>query len=692
MNELMSVYSQLQGLLENPNCAVLEQFKEKTLESNLSKEERAELSEKIFTLAQEIPFEETLFIDLLAFAEELKDKAPETLCRSGSLYLQYSLLRNKRQFILLALDKFSLADELDPQFFNTYPKWYHVWGNVFAALAHHLSDATFLERALQKYEMAEKGGKNYELYWDWAEAWKHIGTYSKESADFQKAIEKYAFAEFLGANLPHFRIDYSEALHQLGMLTGNPLLLESALKMLREVISNTYRPEESSSAYDKAWVCCATVAKSLYELTRQKEHFDAADTLIHEAILANPKHADLWICWGELHLDSAWMTANIKEVESALDKLTSLKVKEIDPIKLSALLGKGLVFLGFFLEDLKLLKDGRERILKALEVLPDSEELLYSAGMAHFTFGNYFSDLEEYAKAISCFHKALEIDTAAVKNWHGLFQAYFAMGMQEKEPFYMQKAMGAIERLCKLRPLCGDYVSEWGNTLLRLRQMEPDSSVHLALIEEAIEKLKRGWELRGGLDTLYSLGCAYDMLGDVTANEEDYEKSIEILTKVYEKLPEAEYVRYHLGLALSHYGELTADVESLYQAKELLQSVIKSHGEDEILYCDLGYTLLNLAVLTQDPLHLEQSEELKREAEKILVHAAELGDGNACYHLACLYALSDYSESALKYLKLAEQREALPTCEDLESDEWLAQIRELEAFQEFLSLRRKDDE
>jgi tetratricopeptide (TPR) repeat protein len=155
-------------------------------------------------------------------------------------------------------------------------------------------------------------------------------------------------------------------------------------------------------------------------------------------------------------------------------------------------------------------------------------------------------------------------------------------------------------------------------------------------------------------------------------------------TKAFEKKPTELHIRYHLGLALSHLGELTLNADCLTQAVELLESVAKIEQEDENVFCDLGYALLNLSELIFDSRHPEEGETKRREAEKALIRAAELGSGDACYHLACLYSLSGFYEASMHYLKKTEEAGQLPSKEDMEHDEWLEGVRSTEAFQDFL--------
>lgn len=429
--------------------------------------------------------------------------------------------------------------------------------------------------------------------------------------------------------------------------------------------------------------------KVRYQLTHNKEHFEESDTLFREAILATPKNGELWLDWGELYLQAGWLKRDLKLVEIGLEKLTAFKIKECDPLRASYLLGMGLVIFGLFLENLKLIKDGQERIRTALEVAPDHSQLNFASAFGDLGFGLYFSDETVFARAASIFEKRIQEDATSTENWHALFQTYLAWGLKVDDPSLIRKGIWAITRLCELCPFSSIYLNEWGVSLLRLRQLECSKEEAQAYIEEALIKFRKASDLGEDDETFYNWGCALDLLGDLTADEEDYAKAIDLLTKAFEKKPSELHVRYHLGLAFSHLGELTLNADCLMQAVELLEVVAKVDQEDECIWCDLGYTLLNLSELVFDSLHPEEGEKMRYEAEKALTHAAELGSGDACYHLACLYSLSGYYDASIHYLKKAEEADHLPSREDLENDEWLDGVRKTEAFQDFL-MKDKD--
>lgn len=627
-------------------------------------------------------------LDTLEKAEKLLPEDAPLLCRSARVLFRFGIFNGKGRFFLLALDKLKRAEEKDPLFLDSTPIWWQLWGNILIQLGKLLDDTSFFEMAIQKYQKASKVAKELdpEVYWDLGDAWTLMGHKSGEPGDLSKALSQFREAQNLGIDSPFFLLDYANALTLYGQLTGNPHTVEEAISCFHHVILKTYRSqEEPAVSYLVGWRKFALAHKMRYQLAHHKEHFEECDAAFREAILASPKNGDLWLDWGELYLHAGWLKRDIKLIEVALEKLTSTKIKECDPIRASLLLGLSLVSFGLFLENLKLMKDGQERIRIAFDAAPQSGDLLFALAFADMAIGLYYSDDAFFAKAAPIFEKGIQANNGSVHNWHALFQTYFAWGVNQDETSLIQKGIKAITRLCELCPFSPIYLNEWGIALLRLRQMEGSKEQAQAYIEEAIDKFRKACELCEEDEILFNWGCALDLLGDLTAEEEDYARAIDLLTKVFEKKPSEVQVRYHLGLAFSHLGELTQNADCLSQAVELLDSATKINPEDENFWSDLGYAGLNLSQLIFDSIYPAEGEKIRLEAEKALLRAVELGSADACYHLACLYSLSGFYDASLHYLLKAAMNGHLPPREDLENDEWLDGVRETEDFQDFLT-------
>ena len=673
-----------------------ESFDRENVIGSLSSEDRVELANLILQECEKVvlnsarPLSEEMVLHSLSFAEELAPSSAELICREAALLFRIGLLQSaqakKGHSFLLALDKITRAEVVDDTFFEKKPLWWHLWGNILVALSQSVGDETYLVNALTKFERGaqvaekEEASLTMQLYWDFGNAWIQLGKNSQEIGDIQKGIEKFRKAASLGCSEPNFRIDYGESLVALVALNGETCFLEEATKKFKRAISETYSPDgDQSPTHVRGWMLYAKTAQKLAECGGEEEE---ADKVFQDAIIALPDQAELWLDWGELFLRLGWIQKNLSFIETALEKLTSAKVSECDPLRTSALLGQGMTFLGLFIEDLKLLREGEERISAALDIAPENNELILASALSALAFGLYFSEASYFEQAAYRFRLAIAQNSSSPYPRYGLFQSYLFWGVLKKNSGLIQKGLQAIARTVELTPHSGHFWSEWGVALMQLDSIEKGQA------GKAIEKFKQAIAIKDDLGWLFNYGSALDALGDQKGDEFYYDKAIHMLSHVYEKRPNSGRVRYQLALAYSHRGELTSNVENLYHAADLFEAVVRQEQDDDVVWCEWGYTLLNLAELISDPVHPEKGQELRKEAESRLMRAAKLGNGPANYHLACLYSLSGIYNVAMDYLKRAELSAALPAIEDIESDEWLEDLRQTTAFQEFLEFRR----
>ena len=533
---------------------------------------------------------------------------------------------------------------------------------------------------INELEEALKKERSFQRLWDTAAAWLTIAEQSQEFVDLQRSIELYRLASRKKEVHPPFLASFGEALLLFGSFLGDPAYVREGLEILRQAIQG----KEIC-----AWRSFAEGHKLLYDLTGNREDFEKADSTFQRAIIATPEQSQLWLQWGVMFLESGWRRRQLSEIEMALEKFTSLKMNDCPPALVTAYLGEGLALLGLFLDDLKLIHDGKEKVITILNQHEEFPELLVAMGMVQLIEGLYFQDAGHFTNAVDFFHKGLESNSRDLRCSHALFQAYLGWGVTMRDSGCLMDACDAIERLSSLRPSSSVHLIEWGTALLRLCQLEEDSLEQQAICEEAIDKFRKAVELNGDMEAEYQLGSTLDLLGDITGVEEYFEEAIEILTRLHCRLPGDLQVTFHLAMALSHHGEFTANVELLFEAVRTFEEVAGRDPEDEEAFCHLGYTQLLLSEHTYDANHPEKSQELRSQAEGSLMRALSLGSNETNYHLACLYSLSGLTEKSLDYLKRADVAKALPPEEDLQHDHWIENVRKTDAFVDFMEERKR---
>lgn len=663
--------SQFLELVQEGQHKQLASFLKEVLNSQLEQSDKDFFADSLISLLDEtiMPLKnETLFHELIVF---LYHFVPERCGEIARLYYIFGTYSGKGRYYLYAQDKISELKEHDGAL-------NHLWGKILIALGHYVSEDLFFEQAIDKFQDAcRQSGASLPLLWDWAKGWKELSDRSGEISDLKQAIAHFQKALAFKPGEALFFIHFAETLYAFAHLSGNSHYIDESIEMYKISLLKQETPQ--------GWMGYAYAHVKRYELTHSQDHFNEANRVIEEAIAATPEQADLWMLWGELYLRAGWNNRTLAEVELAVEKLSSMKIQECSPVKVSALLSHALITLGLILEDLKLLGEGRERVLNILSTLPDVPQLVYTAGCSYLAHAIYFSDTAAFEQSVFYFQQGVERDITDVDSWFGLFQAYFGWANAADDPLYFRKCLKAIERVCQLRPCSPFYLMSHGVTLLSYSKHENSQE---PAIEEAIVKFKKALLIREEFEVSFHYAHALNALGELTQDEKRYELAINTLTPLYNKLPTDMSIALELAIAHIGYGEFASNVGHLERAITLLEMLAQREKEDDIILTQLGYARLLLSELIDDPSTALKVKKLRSDAEGALIAAAQLGNGQACYYLACLYSITNHLDLALEYLLRTEQMEELPPIGDMEHDEWLCNLCGYDAFEEFLSGRR----
>ncbi len=672
----------------------LELFTPASFWKELKSDEKEKLADLFFKRAEEALAEqnEEKLSESLTHAEEILEGRYDAVLKLSTFLYRFGVGKENKNSLLLALGKMVQIEEKTPEFFERDYRASHLWGNLLVALHRIQPDDSFLEKAIQKYEkallVADKKNQFalHEVYWDLGVAYLYLGNRSKEFSDLKHSVDAFAIASKYSSSIPHFWLDYGEALLQLGKLLGEPDYLREAVGLYKEVIAKLSALETPREiAYTRAWTLYALTSKKIVELTHDEDEFDEASKVLQEALVACPELAFLWLHWGELYLRFGWVKRDLSFLDKGLEKLTALKTTDCDQEHLSALLSEGLILLGLCLEDLRLIKEGEKRVLSTLS--QGRFEQFYAAGISNYAQGCYFGDEKYFLEALDFFERALLIDSSSLFARNMIFECGMNLAELKGETHYVRKSVETIARASQLAPKVPLYWSAWGIGLLKWHFLERNQPL---LVEQAIEKFRKAISLdekNPDLKCLFHYGIALDTLGGMMEDEKAYESAIEILSDVHEKLPDSLSVIEQLALVYFHLGELTGKIENHFRAIDLFESVVKYDQEDDGAWCGLGCTYLNLSEHLEGPIESEQSEEMKIKSTAALLRSAELGNQEALYQLACLHSLKGNLEKSMEYLLKAEAFQALPEMEELMHDAWLENVRQTEAFRTFLMTR-----
>lgn len=635
--------------------------------------------EKMLIHSQEEEIEKK-FSSLFRLFEKLSMQDEEVLYREAKIYYQIAIYTQKKLFLIRAIKK---LQKIQLEILEVSPLFLHLYGQLLISLSRFSKKSEDLEEAITKLAKCATLVETFsselrsEIYWDLGRAWVYLGEMSLEVHDTRKGVDIYAKAALLNFQTSHFWIDYAEGLYLLSLQTGSLSFLETAIDYLKKAILESDAVNQKAS-YKRAWKLFLTAKLKLIDM--QDGDISSIDSLFFEAIAAIPEELDLWLKWGEFYMLQGWVKKDLSLIEKGLEKLTTPKISTLDPLTFSALLGSGLAMLGLFIDDLRVIKEGEKRIEVAQKLAPKHRDLLYASGLCSLILGLYFSDEKYLKQGASHFNKVRAFNKYDVYYLHGYFESILSIGVLNKDDKYFKKALSINEHLVKLRP--NSFIFHYEAGLLLLQYGESN----ILILKKAVARFQKAMSFKGAdLKCLYHYATALDTLGTLSSDSSYFEEGIEILTPMVAEMGSSNLnILYRLTFLYAHLGETTDDVESLYKAIDLFEALAKKKDEDDVFYCGWGYALLNLSYLMNDPVNVEKSHFYRHEAEVKLIKALELGNNEANYHLACLYSLTNKTETALEYLRKSKKADVLPDVEDVEHDEWLENISKTSDFQKFL--------
>lgn len=663
----------------------LSEFQNSKLWPNMTEEER-ELLALLFVEKgkQQLESKDASFVESFETASALMPHHFEVFFRQGkacAIQVQHI------QCLTLASQAFSRAIACRPDSFATWLSW----GDVLLHIGAFYQESSYFHEADAKFKVAETLAKDDSsllpgvafLFWRWGLCWSLLARHSGEPQDLRHALDKYKQADLLGCQEPNFWHDCGSALLELGMLVQRPEILIEASEYYQKALSQ----EPKSFNY---WVSLACCYQYLLEATFEEKYFQLSYDSFEKAASLDASDARLWLKWGQLLSQTGKSLRNLEMVEASLEKFEKADVCDPDNPIIMSRWGEAELLVGTNLDRIDLIRSAESKIIKSLEILPDNADIWFIYGACLNALGHYFHDEEYYNQAIEKFQYGLSLDGRHPILWYGLAMAHYALGDHWEDMHLLEKSLRDFAKVVETGGgTFPQFWNDWGVAHMKMAEIT-NSKGH---VEAALEKfecavkhpLLEGDQGNADLEWIYNYGCAYDFLGDFSADEGCYEKAIYLLSNVVHADPDYGHARYNLALALSHLADVTSDVHLYEKAIEHFLVLIGKDNEDEMASHDLGIAYIDLAVLLQDHHHPEKNQGILQQAEHRLMQAAALGNTQAYYSLGCLYSLTGNYDAAMHYMERAQQQGTLPPLEEIMHDEWLEALRQTPSFRQFIA-------
>ncbi len=681
MKKVAQFKKQLEGILLSGELAQLEQFRDKKKWTGMTPDER-ELLGTLFVMQGEKELKEgdRHVLESFKLASKVAPKSSHILYRQAMAYASQD---SNMYCLTSACRLFERLLGIDPEF---YDAWHH-WGTVFVKLGMFSHEPEYFEEGDRIFAKAEALAykqhptKVAQLYRHWGVNLYCLGKLSGEAGDFHHAVTKYQKAIELGMETVEIWNDQGNALVELSSLLNNQDLLLEAVEYYWKTI-------HLSPDYVEGWCNLAYSFQKLFLSTYIETYFNLAIESYENASKLQANNATLWMRWGQLLCIRGKNKRDEKMLDESLDKHETADLCDPDnPVIINAW-AEALLAYGSITEDLNLLRLAEQKILRSLEKQRDNPETWGLYAYSQLEYGSYFSDHKYYVKAIEKFQHAIALNRDDPILWHGIMMANCLLGDATSE----KRAFKQAAKHCMRVVDCGGhhnpfFWNDWGVILMKLGTMTQEKryiEAALAKFEQAIRLKKHDSNSDNiEIEWLYNYGCALDFLGDYQEPAINYDKAVQILSRVIEINPKFYSAHFNLGMALAHLGELNDDAECFYRSFEHFAIYTSYESEDESAWCEWGVALLNFALLVLDPMHPDEGISVFELAESKLIHSLGLGQLNASYHLACLYSLTGDYVSSMNFLDRASRTGVITSLDELIHDDWLEGVRQTDAFHRF---------
>ena len=304
----------------------------------------------------------------------------------------------------------------------------------------------------------------------------------------------------------------------------------------------------------------------------------------------------------------------------------------------------------------------------------------FNIGLKHHLAGEYLDASKEYKAATELKPKSSE----TYNNWGSALSnlAQTKSGI-EAEALY-KESFKKYYQATQNKPDLYDTYYNWGNDLTRLAQSKSGVEAK-ALYRESFEKYQQAVQYKPDFhEAYYNWGNALSELAQTKSGVEAealYKDSFEKYQQAVQYKSDFHQAYYNWGTALSELAQTKSGVEAeaLYKDSfEKYQQAVQYKSDFHQAYYNWGTALSNLAQ-TKSGI----------EAEKLYNEAFEkfqqgIKNGGDFYNLACLYAVRNKKEEALKYLERSLSRREF-SVEFVEKDKDWDGLRDDSDFKRILS-------
>ena len=337
-----------------------------------------------------------------------------------------------------------------------------------------------------------------------------------------------------------------------------------------------------------------------------------------------------------------------------------------------------------------------EKYRQAIRIKPDYHEAYNNWGLVLYNLAQTKSgDAAEnlYKEACAKYEKATQYkpnNYEAYNNWGlVLYNLAQTKSGDAAENLY-NEAFAKYEKATLYKPDFPGAYNNWGNALSRLAQSKSGIEAE-ALYNESFKKYRQAIRIKPDYhDAYYNWGNDLHRLVQIKSGVEAevlYNESFEKYRQAIRIKPDDYEVYYNWGVALSCLAQSKSGIEAeaLYnESFEKYRQAIRIKPDYHKAYYNWGVALSRLA---QSKSGIEAENLYDEAAEK---YQQAINNGGYVYNLACLYAIRNKKEEALKYLERSLERGEI-SVDFVEKDIDWDGLRDDSDFKNLLSRYKKDN-
>lgn len=582
-----------------------------------------------------------------------------------------------------------------PHFLNTEKEGFFIKemeAKILLSMFLVKNDISFLTAALSSYKQADSliipfspytlAFRNYHFYKGRAffENYKNFAI----TADITESVESLKQAYLHGGqNSPEICCLYAEVLTQLSDCLGEIEPLNLAITCASNAIFLTARAKSYSvREYEIFWIIYVLALKKKFELTHTFEDFSKLLKSLDQAQQEVTNACYFSIIFGEIAIFYGSIFNNVYWLELGVSKITFLVNKKKSLFKVLSLFIRGISNLGLLIENVSLIQEGRSKAFSNLKYISSNVPLLNASGENYYCLGMHFEEKKFFVQAISYFQLALKVNPKDSLLSFNLARVYFEQGRLFKD----LEAISLSEEL-----------------FFELSLSYPNSILYFYYLAKVL--FYKAKNMQTGQKSLCYLKLSLEKIEQVLIKEQNYNylflKS-KILFSLEVQLNNTLYIKQCIEIVEELYQENNKNVLLL---KFFMETLFYLYNLDKNKNYLLKITKLSNAVLSinleDDQAHLYQGKALlflfdcymeevfycyswKDLAKASLRKAIALGNKEAHYWLACLYALESSVDRAVFYLKQSVINGFSLSKEKLKNDIYFSKIKDNKEFSDFL--------